>query len=94
MHWAVVIEGPFTFSMGPNTHGNPTEFQGLSHPSIWFLYLSIGFVFCCFGQINKQMDLQTCITLAFEAIASSSGGIQTLIDTNISQDDRITTMKK
>ena len=39
------------------------------------------------------MDLQTCITLAFEAIASSSGGIQTLIDTNISQDEEITTIK-
>ena len=57
----------------------------------FILYLSIGFVFCCFGQTNKQIDLQTCITLAFEAIASSSGGIQTLIDTNVSQDERITT---
>ena len=39
------------------------------------------------------MDLQTCITLVFEAIASSSGGIQTLIDKIISQDERITTKK-
>ena len=36
----------------------------------FILYLSIGFIFCCFGQTEKQMDLQTCITLA-------SGGIQT-----------------
>ena len=29
----------------------------------------------------------------FEAIAYSSGGIQTLVDKNISQDDKITTTK-
>ena len=53
------------------------------------LYLSIDFVFWCFGQTNKQTDLQTCIPLAFEAIASSSGDIQTLIDKIISQDHTI-----
>ena len=52
-------------------------------------YLSIDFVFWCFGQTNKQTDLQTCIPLAFEAIASSSGDIQTLIDKIISQDHTI-----
>ena len=38
---------------------------------------------------NKQTDLKTCIPLAFEAIASSSGDIQTLIDKIISQDHTI-----
>ena len=56
-------------------------------------YLSIGFVFWCFGQTNKQTDSQTCIPLAFEAIASSSGDIQTLIDKIISQDHTITKTK-
>ena len=35
-------------------------------------YLSIGFVFWCIGQTNKQTDLHSCIPLALEAIASSS----------------------
>ena len=47
------------------------------------------FFHLCFGQTNKQTDLQTCIPLAFEAIASSSGDIQTLIDKIISQDHTI-----
>ena len=34
-------------------------------------------------------DSKTCIALAFEAIASSSGDIQTLIDKIISQDHTI-----
>ena len=43
---------------------------------------------------NNQTYKQKCISLAFEAIAPSSGGIQTLIDINISQDGKITTTKK
>ena len=42
---------------------------------------------------SKQTNLQTCISRAFVAIATSSGGIQTLIDKDISQDDKITTTK-
>ena len=52
------------------------------NPSLLFkqiTYLYIGFVFWCFGQTNKQTDSKTCIALAFGAIASSSGDIQTLI---------------
>ena len=62
------------------------------NPSLLFkqiTYLYIGFVFWCFGQTNKQTDSKTCIALAFEAIASSSGDIQTLIDKIISQDHTI-----
>ena len=48
------------------------------------------------GALDKQTIKHTnksVFSLAFEANASSSGGIQTLIDKIISQDDRITTTK-
>ena len=64
-----------SFKLQTNTEANYTARS--MYKLAMILYLSIGFVFCCFGQTNKQMDLQTCITLAFEAIASSSGDIQT-----------------
>ena len=40
-------------------------------------YSFVGFAFWCFGQTNYLSYKQKCISLAFEAIASSSGGIQT-----------------
>ena len=48
------------------------------------------------GALDKQtikLTNKSVFSLAFEASASSSGGIQTLIDTNISQDEEITTIK-
>ena len=44
---------------------------------------------------SKQTNIQYkyFIPQAFEAIASSSGGIQTLIDTNSNQDVKITTLE-
>ena len=51
------------------------------------MYLSIGVVFCCFGLLHKKKTiLQISIPQAFEANASSSGGIQTLIEWNFNQD--------
>ena len=48
------------------------------------------------GAFDKQtikLTHKRVFSQAFEAIASSSGGIKTLIDTNVSQDDRITKTK-
>ena len=61
-----------------------------------FLYLYFVVVFCCFGHLNKQtnsLTLKIFIPQAFEANASSSGGILTSIDIDINQDVKITTMK-
>ena len=38
-----------------------------------FLYLSIGLVFCCFGQFNSLLNM-IYFSQAFEVNASSSGG--------------------
>ena len=56
------------------------------------IYLSLGVVFCCFGLLHKQTNNQIFIPQAFEANASSSGGIQTLIEWNFNQDYK--TIKK
>ena len=48
------------------------------------------------GALDKQtikLTNKSVFSRAFEANASSSGGIQTLIDKIISQDERITTTK-
>ena len=62
---------------------------------------SIRFLHTCLlvsfsGALDKQTNKLKNISVfsqAFEASASSSGGIQTLIDKDVSQDDRITTTK-
>ena len=60
-------------------------------------YLGLFVVFCCFGHLNNQtnsLTLEIFNPQAFEAIASSSGGIQTLIDACLNQDVKITTIRK
>ena len=44
-------------------------------------------------KLDNKQTLQTCISRAFVAIATSSGGIQILIDTSISLGEFIITMK-
>ena len=61
------------------------------------IYLGLFVVFCCFGHLNNQtnsLTLEIFNPQAFEAIASSSGGIQTLIDACLNQDVKITTIRK
>ena len=56
------------------------------------LYWSLCVVFCCFGHLQTIfLQYLYLFPQAFEAIASSSGGIQTLIDEDINQDDKIST---
>ena len=70
-------------------------FPNFRKPSIKScLYWSLCVVFCCFGHLQTIfLQYLYLFPQAFEATASSSGGIQTLIDEYTNQDIKITTIE-